>query len=86
MFYDVSNGGLASVDKMYRRLKVSHPEITRKQVTEFAKLQEVNQVFKPKKVVKYYPLSSYTPLQRVQIDLLDVSNDSSQNRKGAYLF
>src|SRR4051812_34649814 len=79
IYYD-SKTGISSTDKLYRRVKLLHPDITRKQVNDFINSQETNQVFK-RKIVKYhYPLSSYSPLQRVQIDLLDVSNDSSQNR------
>lgn len=84
IYYNTKTG-ISSSDKLYRRVKQSHPDITRKQVNDFINSQETNQVFK-RKIVNYYPLSSYSPLQRVQIDLLDVSNDSSQNKNTKFLF
>ena len=86
LYYDPKLG-LSSLDKLYRRAKPIIPNLSLSDVKSFLSTQETNQVFKRRKIKYHFPLSSYSPLQRVQIDLLEVGAlESNKNNKIRYLF
>jgi transposase InsO family protein len=85
LYYDPSTG-YQSLEKFYRKVRALYPTIKRKQVQAFLRSQEVVQVFRRRKVKYSFPLSATAPLQRIQIDLLDVSNLSHANGGVKFLF
>ncbi len=78
--------GLSSFIKIFPIIKQKYPDISKKEVKDYLNNQEVNQVFKHRKVKHYFPLSSHEPFSRVQIDLMDVSNDSHWNKGFKFIF
>lgn len=87
LFYDPATGYL-SASKLYQKAKPLDPTITHKLVKEFLSNQETQQIHQERrKSSKQYPLTAYQPFARLQIDLLDVSNENPQQNGGTrYLF
>ena len=85
LFYDPSKG-LASATALYRRAKEAGLSVTKQQVKDFVKAQEVAQVFVRRRVKEHFPLVAYRPYGRLQIDLCDVSNLSRWNKGTKSLF
>lgn len=77
--------GLYGIDKLYRQAKVIDKTITIKKVKEWLKNQETNQVLSRRKVKHEYPLTANWPFEKVQLDLLDLSNNSPGSN-GNYKF
>lgn len=85
VYYDASQG-LLSMKKLYEKLKEIGKPKTMKQVKEFLAVQEPQQVFHQRHVKTHFPLVSYAPFERLQIDLLDVSNLASHNGNYKFIF
>ena len=69
-FYDPQIG-LQSADKLYYKLKSK--DITKKQITEFLKKQEVQQMHKQVKPIKhYFPIYAEHKNEIWNCDLLDL--------------
>jgi hypothetical protein len=84
LYYDPKQG-FVSENKLYEKAKVYG--ITRKQVHDFLKKQEVSQLFYQRRIKQNFPLTAYGPFQRLQIDLLDVSNEAPRLNGGTkFLF
>ena len=82
-FYD-PEFGLQSVDKLYYKLKTKG--ITKKQITEFLKKQEVQQMHKNfKPIKKFFPIYAQHKNEIWQTDLLDLSNLSKYNQGYHYI-
>ena len=81
LFYDPSQG-LWSLQKIREKLKTQNIRIPVKDIRQFLKDQEVVQIFKQRHVKHHFPLQSDTPFQRIQIDLLDVSNEHVIRNRG----
>jgi hypothetical protein len=71
--------GLASATALYRRAREAGLKVTRAQVGDFVRKQETAQVFVRRKVKHHFPLVAYRPLDRIQLDLTDVSPLSRWN-------
>lgn len=85
IYYDPATG-LSSVEAMYKRVKELGIKLSRAEISDFISKQETNQVFHRRKVKHYYPLISYSPFSRVQIDLADVSQLTHWNSGVKFLF
>ncbi|MDR3571778.1 MAG: DDE-type integrase/transposase/recombinase [Candidatus Pacebacteria bacterium] len=79
LFYDTKTGLRSS--SLYSKAKAIDPTITRALVKEFLSKQNVTQVFKPRKIKRFYPLIATKP-GRIQIDLMDMSNEDTVKNKG----
>ena len=80
LYYDPKEG-LLSAEKLYQKTKVKNINVTRKQVKEFLSNQETSQIFHKQRVKTYYPLQASTPFDRIQIDLMDMSNNNDHSYK-----
>ena len=80
LYYEPSSG-LLSHYKLYQKAKTLGIKLTLKQINEFLKDQEVNQVFHQQRVKTYFTLKASQPWERVQIDLMDMSNQSIRKYK-----
>jgi len=84
--------GLVGRDKLYQAAKRVKPDISLREVGNFLKRQEPQQQFAKQKVVSRstFPIHALTsePFMRVQIDLLDCSNEftTAKNRSYHFLF
>ena len=79
--------GFISAEKLYLKAKPLDSSITRKLVKEFLSRQETQQIHKERRKKAHYPLTAYQPFQRLQIDLLDLSNENPNQNKGTkFLF
>jgi hypothetical protein len=85
IYYDPATG-LSSVEAMYKRVKELGIKLSRAEIADFISKQETNQVFHRRRVKHYYPLISYSPFSRVQIDLADVSQLTHWNSGVKFLF
>jgi hypothetical protein len=84
LFYDTKTGFRPST--LYSRAKAINSNITRAVVKRFLDQQTVSQVFKPRKIKSFYPLIAMKP-GRIQIDLMDFSNeDTVTNKNRKWLF
>ena len=81
LYYDPSQG-LWSLQKIRDKLKSQNIRIPVNDIKQFLKNQEVLQLFKQRHVKHHFPLRSDTPFQRIQIDLLDVSNEHVIKNRG----
>jgi len=81
IYYDPKTG-LVSAEKLYQKAKLQDSQITRKHIKEFLSSQEVAQIYKERKVKHDYPLQAHNAFFRIQIDLLDVSNENPQVNQG----
>ncbi|MDR3570678.1 MAG: hypothetical protein P4L81_00540, partial [Candidatus Pacebacteria bacterium] len=79
LFYNTKTGLRSS--SLYTKAKAIDPSVTRALVKEFLSKQNVTQVFKPRKIKRFYPLISTKP-GRLQIDLMDMSNEDTVKNKG----
>jgi hypothetical protein len=79
LFYDPKTGFRSS--SLYEKAKEIDPSITKAMTKEFLSKQNVVQVFKPRKVKHFYPLIATKP-GRLQIDLMDMSNEDTVTNKG----
>ena len=79
IFYSAKTGFQPS--KLYGKAKAINPRITKKQVDSFLKDQSANQPFFQRKVKVHYPLIA-TRSGRIQIDLMDMSNEDIVKNKG----
>ena len=76
IYYDPEQG-LTIRERFFQKIKKIIPTITRKQIDEFLRKQEVFQQFK--KVQQnhnsYFPIyhNAHQPFRRIQIDLMDIS-------------
>lgn len=84
-YYDPTTG-LTSVKKLTKRLKEQGIKVNQKQVQQVLNDQEPYQQFKTRTVHTEYPLSSHSPFERVQIDLMDVSHFKKWNGGTTFLF
>ena len=80
--YYLPKTGLRSANALYMRAKQGNLSVSRKTVSNFYKQQATTQEFLVRPVRTRYPLRSLVPLSRIQIDLLDVSNQNPQRNKG----
>ena len=80
IFYDPKTGLRSS--SLYTQARKIDPTITREMTKEFLEKQGVVQVFKPRKVSVFYPLIATKP-GRIQIDLMDMSNEDTVTNKGS---
>ncbi len=82
-WYDVNNG--FSQVKLLQTLKKLHPELTvtklRKLIKQTLDKQESKQLFVPIQKSKY-PMSTYSPFHRVQIDLCDLTLEQPNKNDG----
>jgi len=83
LYYDRKQG-LLSEDKLYKKARKAGITVTHKQVKEFLSKQSTSQVFHERKIKNYFPLQSQYPFERVQIDLLDMSNQSIRGFKWVF--
>jgi hypothetical protein len=83
LYYDPKLGVLTE-NKLYAKAKSLGLVVTHKLVHEFLQSQEVAQVFKPVRIKHYYPLIATAPFQRLQVDLLDMSNQAIRGYKWIY--
>lgn len=83
LYYDKKQG-LLSEDKLYKKARKAGIPVTHKLVKEFLSKQVVSQVFHERKIKDYFPLQSQYPFERVQIDLLDMSNQSVRGFKWVF--
>ena len=82
LFYSPSQG-LIGTNKIYEKLKEDYPEIKYDEIKDILNKQEASQLFQRRKTLKnYFPLRANTPSQRIQIDLMDFSNQSPTLNKG----
>jgi transposase InsO family protein len=85
LYYDPETG-LQGAENLYRKAKELDPKIKRKDVVEWLKKQETNQVHAARKEVKnYYPIKSNHKDHIWQVDLMDVSAEAHNNRGVNYL-
>lgn len=80
MYYDPKKG-LLSEEKLYKKARKEGIDVKLKDVHSFLKDQEVSQVFNQRRVKTFFPLKADAPFQRVQIDLMDMSNMKIRNFK-----
>lgn len=85
LYYSATTG-LSSADKIYDRVKSLGLKISKAEVKAFVNKQETAQVFAKRKIKHFYPLISYSPFSRVQIDLVDVSQLAHWNKGVKFLF
>jgi hypothetical protein len=85
LYYDPSTG-LSGIDAIYKRVKALGLKLSKADIADFIRRQETSQVFHRRKVRHYYPLISYSPFSRVQIDLMDVSQLTYWNPGVKFLF
>ncbi len=81
LYYDPKQG-LISEQKLYKKIQAANIKISRKKLSEFLKKQQTVQQFYPQKIKTYFPIQqdSDKPFQRIQIDLMDMSNEPGQNK------
>ncbi len=79
LFYNLKTGFRSS--SLYSKAKEIDPSITKKMTKEFLSKQNVVQVFKPRKIKHFYPLIATRP-GRLQIDLMDMSNEDTVSNRG----
>ena len=78
--------GLSS-SKLYKKAKEIDSSVTHSLVKKFLKDQELNQIFKQRKVKHFYPLVATGVFQRIQIDLADyIQENQVVNKKMRWLF
>jgi len=78
--------GLSS-SKLYKKAKSEDSSVTHSLVKTFLKDQELNQIFKQRKVKHFYPLIATGVFQRIQIDLADLIQENHVvNRNFKWLF
>jgi hypothetical protein len=85
LYYDPKTGFSGS-DALYKRAKAHGLKLSKAEVVAFLKKQEVAQTFARRKVKHHYPLISYSPFSRVQIDLMDISQLAHWNGGVKFLF
>lgn len=85
LYYDPSTG-FASASALYKRAKQQGLKVSLAKVKDWMKVQETSQVFHRRTVKAHYPLISYSPFTRIQIDLADVSQLSRWNGGVKFLF
>lgn len=78
IFYAPSTGLRSST--LYSKAKAIDPSVTHKMTKEFLKKQSVVQVFKPRKIKTFFPLIA-VKTGRLQIDLMDMSNEDTVTNK-----
>lgn len=81
--------GLFGAQTLYERLKEKYPSLKLSTVKEFIRKQEANQITNQRDVRKsnYYPLVSYLPFSRLQMDLLDLIDSVPKTNRGyRYIF
>jgi len=79
--------GFTSEARLYQRAKEINPLITHKITSTFLNNQETAQIHKRRIIKQYYPLIATKPFQRIQVDLLDISNENpQQNNNYKFLF
>lgn len=81
LYYDPA-AGLWSINKLHQKLKAQGVRLPIKKVKQFLQDQEVAQIFRPRAIKTHFPLMSDAPFQRIQVDLLDVSNENYVQNKG----
>lgn len=79
LYYDPSTGFQSS--KLYTRAKAIDTTITAKQVRAFLRDQPTEEVYKRRAIKHFYPLIARAP-GRIQVDLMDMSNELSQSNSG----
>ena len=85
LYYDLS-AGLWSINKLYDKLKAQGVRLPLKTIKQFLQDQEVAQVFLERPIKTYFPLIADAPFHRIQVDLLDVSNENYvKNRNVQFL-
>lgn len=72
--------------KLYQLSKKAGLKLTLKQVDEFLKKQNVSQIFSKKVVQKPGHIVAFNPDERVQMDLIDMSNWSKKNKGYNWIF
>ena len=83
LYYDPS-AGLWSINKLHEKLKAQGLRLPLKTIKTFLHDQEVAQVFHERRIKTYFPLIADAPFQRIQVDLLDVSNENYVKNKSVH--
>lgn len=79
--------GFLSAEKLYAKVKPLDSTITHSIIKSFLSNQEVQQIYSRRIVKHHYPLIAHVPMQRLQIDLLDLSNENPRLNSGyRYIF
>lgn len=73
LYYDPKQG-LRGINSLYALAREKGLKVSKSQIREFLKKQELSQVFHSHKTVSY-PLYAQSPFSRMQLDLLDVNNE-----------
>lgn len=74
--------GFGNFMKLYKHAKLKNNSITIADVKQFLNAQEVKQIHYQAPKPKYFALTSYAPFQRLQMDLMDMS----QQTDGGYRY
>jgi hypothetical protein len=77
IYYDPKQGLWSSAKKLSERAK----SISSKDIDKFLREQATHQIFKPRNVKAYYPVKSWAPFYKCQLDLLDLSNQANRGYK-----
>lgn len=72
--------GFVSQKKLYTKAKELNSKITHKLVANFLKQNSTQQQFTIQKVKHNFPIKSYEPFSRLQIDLLSFENERGIDR------
>ena len=78
LFYSPKTGLRSS--SLYSKAKSIDPLITKNMVKEFLSKQMVTDIFKPRKIKRFFPLIALHP-GRLQIDLMDFSSEDTRSNK-----
>lgn len=84
MFFNPRTGFI-SADKLYRKLKEKDTGLSLKQVRDWVRKQEVQQIHKQRGKVEYNRIIALGLGYSLQVDLLDLSNYKSKNKGYRYI-
>ena len=88
MFFDTKETFGMGRDRMFNYIVANHPEqnISRRKINRFLQSLEITQLFNPIKATKDIAVSiSNAPLNRMEMDLLDLSNMESEGKKFVFV-
>lgn len=84
LYYNPESG-LSGFNKLYKQAKAIDRSITMKDVKQWLEKQETNQILSKRKIKHEYPITANWPFEKIQIDLMDMSNNSPKHN-GNYHF
>lgn len=80
-------GGFGGLNDLFKKVKAINPNIKLGDVKDYLSRQENKQILKKRPVKEFYPILSYYPFTRCQIDILDLNSYIPRNNGGyRYLF